>query len=310
MKLQQLEYFCAVAEEGSISAASRKLHVAQPPVSRQMALLENELETPLFIRGNKGILLTQAGQQLYQESRVLMQGMESMVSNIRNVSRGIMGTLWIGLLYSAAPYALPYLKRYHDLYPDVDLRVNIDTPQNLTDELRRGRLHVIFIRSGATGQYGFSERIIGEDPLELIMTRELDPAPDSPDIPVELLKDRPFCLLRSDDIWGYSNYLSVECLRNGFRPRVVCQCYSTHVAVQMILAGFGMSYLPRSIVDTVPGSGLYSKPIRGLQPVSSSMLVWNENTYMSRCGRLFVNLDKPETGLSEDPPVPLRTETR
>ena len=61
MKLQQLEYFCAVAEEGSISGASRRLHVAQPPVSRQIALLEDELGTALFIRGSKGVRLTQAG---------------------------------------------------------------------------------------------------------------------------------------------------------------------------------------------------------------------------------------------------------
>ena len=290
MKLQQLEYFCAVAEEGSISGASRRLHVAQPPVSRQIALLEDELGTALFLRGSKGVRLTQAGQSLYQESRMLMQGMENMVTNIKNIDQGIMGTLKIGIIYSVVPYAMDYLRRYHERYPKVDLRVDIGTPQQLIEQLRQGSLHAIFIRSGATGQYGFNEYILSEDPLELITTKELDPAPEKDTIPIEMLRDAPFCLLRSDDIWGYSNFLSDECLRHGFRPRIVCQCYSTHIAVQMILAGFGMSFLPRSITATVPGSGLYSKPIEGLTAMSSSILVWNENTFMSHCGRLFVEL--------------------
>lgn len=291
MKLLQLEYFCAVAEEGSISGASRRLHVAQPPVSRQIALLEDELGAALFIRGSKGVQLTQAGQSLYQESRMLMQGMDNMISNIKNIEQGIMGTLKVGIIYSAIPYALQYLSRYHARYPRVDLRVNVDTPQALIEDLRHGNAHAVFLRSGATGQYGFSERIVSEDPLELIMTKELDPAPELAEIPIELLKEAPFCLLRSDDIWGYSNFLSDECLRHGFRPRIVCQCTSTHIAVQMILAGFGMSFLPRSITETVPGSGLYSKPIAGMDAHSSSMLVWNENTFLSQCGRLFVELE-------------------
>ena len=55
MTIRQLEYFCATAEEGSVSAAARKLHVAQPPISRQIALLEEEFGTALFRRGNKGM---------------------------------------------------------------------------------------------------------------------------------------------------------------------------------------------------------------------------------------------------------------
>ena len=65
MTIRQLEYFCATVEEGSVSAAARKLHVAQPPVSRQIALLEQEFGTILFHRGNKGMRLTEAGESLY-----------------------------------------------------------------------------------------------------------------------------------------------------------------------------------------------------------------------------------------------------
>ena len=73
MKLRQLEYFCAVAEEKSISAAARELHVAQPPISRQIAQLEEELGVQLFLRGSKGMALTDAGQSLYQQTQQVFQ---------------------------------------------------------------------------------------------------------------------------------------------------------------------------------------------------------------------------------------------
>ena len=69
MKLRQLEYFCAVAEEKSISAAARELHVAQPPISRQIAQLEEELGVQLFLRGSKGMSLTRDKACISRRSR-------------------------------------------------------------------------------------------------------------------------------------------------------------------------------------------------------------------------------------------------
>ena len=83
-----------------------------------------------------------------------------------------------------------------------------------------------------------------------------------------------------------------ECLKRGFRPHVVCQCQSTHIAAHMILAGMGISFLPRSIVDTLPDSGLFSKPVVGLRPISTSVLVWEERTSLSPCGKLFIELSR------------------
>jgi len=75
MNLKQLEYFSAVAEAKSISLAARNLHVAQPPISRQLALLEDELGVCLFLRTNKGVELTEAGRSLYRQSQNLFQDM-------------------------------------------------------------------------------------------------------------------------------------------------------------------------------------------------------------------------------------------
>ena len=264
MNLKQLEYFSAVAEAKSISLAARNLHVAQPPISRQLALLEDELGVCLFLRTNKGVELTEAGRSLYRQSQNLFQDMRMIVDSVRDINAGMRGLLKIGMIYSNISIALQYLKEFRAQYPQVELYVRLGSPGDLLEDLNKGDLHLLFLRSSSERGSGLHERILGEDPLELVMIRELDPAPDQASVPLEALKGVPMCLLRSDDLWGYSNYLIKECQRQGFTPNTTFRCYDTPMAMQLVQAGFGVSYLPRSIVETQPHSGLYTKPIQGI----------------------------------------------
>lgn len=290
MNFKQLEYFVAVAEAKSISKAARKLHVAQPPISRQIAMLEDELKVCLFLRTNKGVELTEAGRSLYQQSQHMFQNFRMMVDSVRDVDAGVRGLLKVGVVYSNTPVVLNYLKAYHKEYPQVELYIRVGAPGDLLDDLNKGNLHVLFLRTPTEGSSDFHEKILGEDPLELVMCPELDPAPDQDSIPIELLKDVPMCLLRSDDLWGYSSHLINECQRKGFTPYTVCQCYDTPMTMQLVQAGFGISYLPRSIVETHPGSNIYSKALVGLPAKSYPTLLWSSNIYYANCVKRFISM--------------------
>ena len=135
---------------------------------------------------------------------------------------------------------------------------------NTVDELSSSRVNI-----------NVHERILGEDALELIMTAATDPAPELDAVPIERLRGVPMCLLRSDDLWGYNDYLMKECRRSGFEPNVPCQCYDTPMAMQLVRSGFGISFLPHSIVETHPNSGIYAKPLRGIPAKSYPVLVWS-----------------------------------
>ncbi len=292
MNFKQLEYFSAVAEAKSISMAARNLHIAQPPVSRQIALLEDELGVCLFLRNNKGIELTEAGKSLFQQTQAMFQNLRDMVDSVRDVDAGMRGQLKIGVVYSDIPAVMDHLRQYHKQYPQVEFYIRLGTPNDLLDDLNRGQLHILFLRSQTEAIAGLREKTLGEDPLELVMNAETDPAPGLAEIPVEALEGVPMCLLRSDDLWGYSNYLSHECQRMGFTPNTVCQCYDTPMAIQMVQAGFGVSFLPRSIVDNLPNSNIYSKPVKGLDAKSYPMLVWSDSMYHSKCAQQFISMAK------------------
>ena len=291
MNLKQLEYFSAVAEAKSISLAARNLHVAQPPISRQLALLEDELGVCLFLRTNKGVELTEAGRS---QSQNLFQDMRMIVDSVRDINAGMRGLLKIGMIYSNISIALQYLKEFRAQYPQVELYVRLGSPGDLLEDLNKGDLHLLFLRSSSERGSGLHERILGEDPLELVMIRELDPAPDQASVPLEALKGVPMCLLRSDDLWGYSNYLIKECQRQGFTPNTTFRCYDTPMAMQLVQAGFGVSYLPRSIVETQPHLGLYTKPIQGISVLSYPTLVWSSNLYYASCVKRFLAMFEGE----------------
>ena len=92
MNLRQLEYFKAIAEERQITAAARRLHITQPPLSYELASLERELGTKLVERSSRGTELTEAGRVLYQRACQMLDLAEATKREVGNVGRGLAGT--------------------------------------------------------------------------------------------------------------------------------------------------------------------------------------------------------------------------
>ena len=106
MELRHIRYFLAVAEEGSFTKAAQKLMIAQSPLSRQIKDLEEELGTELFIRRNRGLSLTEAGNRF----RVYASRIESLAKasteEIREMNKGLSGTVFLGTVEGCAPRLL------------------------------------------------------------------------------------------------------------------------------------------------------------------------------------------------------------
>lgn len=166
----------------------------------------------------------------------------------------------------------------------------LGSPADLLQDLSRGELHVLLLRSYTAELPDLQVKTLGADPLMLIMTKELDPCPGREAVPVGALKDAPMCLLRSDDMWGYSSRLIGACQRSGFTPNVVCQCYDTPMAMQLVQEGFGISYLPGSILQVHSYSPVYAKPVEGLYEDSYPALVWSGSIHHSACVRQFISM--------------------
>ncbi|WP_454994639.1 LysR family transcriptional regulator [Bulleidia extructa] len=145
MEIKQLEYFRAVVESGTISAAARKLSLSQPPLSFQMKKLEDELGLSLFERGRKEIHLTEAGQLLYQESGNLLRRLEALKLEVR--SAGHHPILRIGVTPTTIPVLMSVLKGFQMDYPHIHYELWDENSYRLNHLLKEGMIDVALLRS-------------------------------------------------------------------------------------------------------------------------------------------------------------------
>src|SRR3954469_10654504 len=98
MDIRRIKYFVSIVEEGQISLAAKKLNMAQPPLSQQLKLFEEELNTKLFERHTRKLILTEEGKFLYEKSLEILEMMKKTEQELKEISNGIAGTLSIGII--------------------------------------------------------------------------------------------------------------------------------------------------------------------------------------------------------------------
>ena len=147
MDLRQLKYFVAVARERNFTRAAEQLHMAQPPLGRQIQLLEEELGVPLLLRNSRPLRLTEAGRFLFEQAVQVLSRVEQMTAETRRLGLNQQGTLSIGFvpstLYGGVPILLRKLRQQH---PKLDIRlVELSSIQQV-EALRTGRIDLGFGR--------------------------------------------------------------------------------------------------------------------------------------------------------------------
>jgi DNA-binding transcriptional LysR family regulator len=142
MELRQLQLFLAAAEEGSITAAAKRMHLTQPALSRQVKALEEELGVELFTRGAHSVNLTPAGTTLLEEGRKLLERAERVVKQVRATAEG--EPLRIGYAPSLAGSLLGHaLERFSQIHPRVRVQLSDCSSAEMRDGLIQGRLDVV-----------------------------------------------------------------------------------------------------------------------------------------------------------------------
>ncbi|WP_158852672.1 LysR family transcriptional regulator [Saccharothrix deserti] len=141
MRLRQLEYFVAICEYGSFSAAADQLLVAQPSLSQQIRALERELGTELLERGRLGVALTAAGRVFLPRAQAVIAAADEARRSVADLVSGREGELHVLTIRSVASGALPAgIVRWHDQYPGTVLRLHdYSHRRDLEAAMRAGR---------------------------------------------------------------------------------------------------------------------------------------------------------------------------
>jgi LysR family hca operon transcriptional activator len=168
MELRHLRYFVAVAEAKSITvAAERRLHTAQPSLSRQLRELETELGVALMVRSARGTELTEAGMVFLQHARLVLAQVEAAADAARRSAAG--GVLAVGFLSGCEPEWLPATQQVlHEELPGIEIAVASRHSPELADALSTGKLDVAFLRP-EPGYPDLSYSLLIREPLVVVL---------------------------------------------------------------------------------------------------------------------------------------------
>src|SRR5580700_9382629 len=170
MELRHLRFFVAVAEEGSLTtAAQKRLHTAQPSLSRQIRDLEYEVGAQLLTRSAKGVELTPAGRAFLDHARLALAQVEAAALAARRASQPAKASFALGFLTGQEMDWLPEVMRtLRDELPSLDMTVSSHYSPDLADALMRGKLDLAFMRREAN-MPDLEYRLVVREPIVAVM---------------------------------------------------------------------------------------------------------------------------------------------
>jgi len=245
MELRHLKYFLAVAEELNFTKASEKLFISQPPLSRQIAELEEELQAKLFIRNNKKVELTEAGKYFEKEVKTLFQDLERISLKTKKIAENVSGEFriaYISSIYSAVISDL--IKHLKSQFPYVNFKLfEVSTTKQIT-ALEQGKIEMGIIRSPIQSPK-IKAHLWFQDGFSIVFNKNMIQLKSEKDILD--LRDETFVFFNKDYAPHYHEVLLELCAFYGFTPKIIHEANNINSIVQLVKNGLGISIVPSNI---------------------------------------------------------------
>jgi DNA-binding transcriptional LysR family regulator len=246
VELRHLRYFVAVAEECHFGRAARRLLISQPPLSRQIRDLEEELGVELLERSRHQVRLTDAGRQFLEGARQTLAQAERAVGLAKQAALGKAGFLSIGYIPTGDLGVIPrVLRPFRKQYPHVELELRSLPVVPQIDELRRERIHLGFLRLPVQAPDLRIEHIYRESLI--VALQEKHPLARQRKLPLIALAGEPFLSFPRRLAPTYYDELVSFFRSAGFSPTFAHEVESLQTQLALVSAGLGIALLPASV---------------------------------------------------------------
>lgn len=262
MDLRHLRYFIAVAEEGNVGRAASRLHISQPPLTRQIQQLEAELGVALFIRTPRGMEMTEAGAHFLDEARNICSVLEQATERTQRAGQGKLGRLDIAVLGSSILDAIPkLLQSYKERFPDVKIVLHTMNKHEQVEALRQRRITVGFNRLLMPFP-DITEELVTMEALMLAVNIS-NPLAQLESVPFTKLADHPLVLFPNGARPSFLDTVMGLCQSAGFMPQISQEVGDTITSVALVSSGFGVCLVPESACNLTLPNVVYL-PVTGL----------------------------------------------
>lgn len=247
MQLRHLQYFVAVAQERSFTRAAARLHVAQPPLSRQVQQLEQELGVTLIARGTRPAVLTEEGRVLYEQAVQILDRVEEMRATMRRMTQGRRNVFGIGFVGSTLYGNLPgIIRAYRAARPGVELILLELTTLEQVMALKEGRIDVGFGRIAfddpdITRQLLRNERMVAALPSH----HPLLATPGA--LSLASLCAEPLIAYPKSPRPSYADQVLALFRERGLKPAALLEVRELQTALGLVAADAGFALVPASV---------------------------------------------------------------
>ncbi len=245
--LRQMRYFVAVAETLHFGRAAERLHVSQPPLSRQIAALERELGATLFERHSRQVRLTPAGQRFLEDARSVLAAFDEACRSARLVEQGELGELHVGFMMHAALSSVPPLTReFVSRHPHVRLHLREVLPSALVDAVLKGELDA-GIGFLPVARKGIERRPVHREPLCLALPSAHALAGDDGPVAATALAGEALIAVPADIVPTLRQATDRWFADAGVTPTVRLEVQLQHSIVSLVAESLGVALVPASL---------------------------------------------------------------
>lgn len=301
MDIHKLKAFIAVVEESNISHAAVRLNMQQPPLTRLIKSLEDELDTALLKRLPRGVETTEAGKALYEEALTIIAHAQAIPKRVHNISKGLEGQINIGFTNSVGlhPFLPNLLRQFRESFASVSIQLEEDGSSSLIDSIVNDKNDIVFLRKPAPVGLGLKSLHVLDEPLIVALPNNHPLAKQTDALHLLDLEGYDFVLYRRLAGQDLFDNILASCYQAGFSPKIVQEAPRLTSSLNLIAAGIGISIVPESIRD------FWSKQIvyRSLNAESASLApiyaVYKNNTSHVRLMHV-IQLLQPQSHFPED----------
>lgn len=281
MDLKQLQYFITVIDEGNITAAAKKLHMSQPPLSTQIKLLEEELGVLLFERGARQIQVTDAGRMLYDHAVNLLELSRAARDQVQSCKNKNGGTIRIGIVSSVVcTLASKWIKGFTSENPAVIFEIYEANTYQLLEKLRKNVIHAAIVRTPfAAG--GFSCNRIAGDLFIAVGHKSLFGSRSNTSL--SELSQKPLIIYRR-----WEDIIRKLFETEGLEMHCFCVNDDARTTVHLADQCLGIGIVPASAAKLIQNPDIVIRKIRNCHIDSEIELVYNPQAYIPACTKSFI----------------------
>ncbi|GAA0437354.1 MAG: LysR family transcriptional regulator [Bacillota bacterium] len=292
MEIRHLRYFQAIANEGQITRAANKLHMAQPPLSQSLKSLEEELGVKLLERNGRKMELTDAGTVLYNKINELFDTLEETITEVKETGTGTKGSISLGCVKTCFSHIPRQIKLFQEKYPHVHFYLKEGDSYSLAEQLSNRDIDIAIIRLPLEMQ-AFNSLSLPDEKYIVVMPEQWC---ESSMIATTMRQLSTFPLLLLHRISGIGQYELILDQFESFNlhPKIVCECPDVDMILQLVSEEVGATIVPESTLSGHQLRGLKTLTIEDNTIISQSSLIWLKDRYLSKSTRRFIELFQSE----------------